>query len=161
VLPVDPVLVRGQQILVRASGFAGGADVAIRLANTSQTRHAPADANGVLVLRYAVGLQAAYGTDVLTFEGAPAVSATPIPQEHDALPLRDDSPFVFLVPRVWLFHFRVDRTTGNQRRPPTSGGGIAYTGADVAALLALGVVVIAIGVLILRTARRPRSDQAP
>jgi hypothetical protein len=151
---VNPVLLRGQQIVVHAAGFAPRAQVAIRLANTVQYSYAAADGTGTLTLRYTVDSHLADGAYVLTFVGAPGASPSGTPQEHDVPPLRDDSPFVFLVPRVWLFHFRVTASGGDTHPPPPGTGGIAYTGVDIAALIALGAVVLVIGVLVLRTARR-------
>ena len=159
-LPVDPVLLRGHQIVVRADGFAARATVAVRLAGTTRTSYAVADPNGVLTVRYTIEPTLPNGAYVLTLVGAPGAPTSGTPQERDAPPTRDDQPFVFLVPRVWLFHFRVASSTGTGH--PSGGhggGGVAYTGVDVAALLALAVVVIAIGVLILRTARRPETGE--
>lgn len=154
-LPQNPVLLRGQQIDVVADGFAARATVAVRLAGTQESSDAQADGRGVLRLRYAVARSLADGAYVLTLVGAPGAPTSGVVREHDQPPARDDSPFIFLVPRVWLFHFRVAATTGSHQPPAGSGvGGVAYTGVDVAALLALAAVVIAIGLLVLRTARR-------
>jgi hypothetical protein len=150
VLPSHPVLLRAQQILVRAEGFAPTASVAVRLAYSSSTSYASADGRGIVMVHYTVDPALAYGPYVLTLVGAPGSSASSTPQEGD------DSPFLFLVPRVWLFQFRVAASTGTVRPPPGGSGvgGVAYTGVDIAALLALAAIVLVLGGVVLRTARR-------
>lgn len=155
-LPMNPVLLRGQQVVVRADGFAAATRVAIRLAGTAPTNYAHADDAGVLTLHYPIATSLADGAYVLTLVGSPGAPTSGTPQDDDAPPSRAGSPFVFLVPRVWLFHFQVAASTGSHRPPTGSGtGAIAYTGVDVLALLAIAAGLVAIGALIVRTARRP------
>lgn len=154
-LPMNPVLLRGREVSVRADGFASQAQVAVRLAGFAAADIAHADARGLVVLRYEVPQSLNDGAYVLTLVGPPGAPTFGTPRDTSVPPLRAGSPFVFLVPRVWLFHFRVAGSTGTHPPPTGSGvGGIAYTGVDLATLLGIAVLLVAIGVLAARTARR-------
>ncbi len=164
-LPANPVLGRGTTILVVVTGFAPHATVAVRLAGTSGTVRAAADASGTVRYAYTLAQGLPDGQYVLTFVGAPPSQATP---SASALP-GGSARVVVTVPTVGLFPFRdpddhepdgddpdsddpgsgvegVSAATGNTR--------LSYTGADILGPLLIGGVAVVIGTAALALGRR-------
>lgn len=160
-LPHDPVLHRGQRVIVTVRGFASHASVRVALVRVHFYGTVRADRHGHVGFPFAVPRTLRSGRHVLIFSGLPAALERASPKPQHGTETRDPQVFVVTVPFDPPWPFRLGAATPH---PPPShgtggqhgshGGGTSFTGVDIAALVLAALLVLAVGVAASCVARR-------
>ncbi|MGN6609593.1 MAG: hypothetical protein ACTHMS_21610 [Jatrophihabitans sp.] len=176
-LPADPLLHRGEQVIVQVDGFRPAAQVVVGLVGVRRLGTVTADASGTASYRFTVPEALARGRYALILSGPPAATSTAgrftTPPGHD--PTRALGDVRVTVPLDVDAGFRLGPRLGvsgvdSSSTPPPHGhsgrgghgvdgqgtGGTSSTGVDSALLLALAAALVASGLVALRRGRRRR-----
>jgi hypothetical protein len=163
----NPRLHRGELVVVVVTGFAAVAAVTVHAPPVLTSQTAYADSKGVVRFRYRVPLSLANMQYLITFSGDPPATPTVLPPSRTGP--GDAHVIVVEVPQIGLFRFRLDDPVQSKTSAPgdgNSGAGadalndsrqnLAFTGVDVIATVALGLLVVLTGVFVWSAGRRRR-----
>jgi hypothetical protein len=174
VLPQDPLLRRAQRVIVTVCGFAPHTPVRVALVRVRFYGAVRADRRGYVVFRFTVPRTLRNGRQVLIFSGLPRAAQRPAPRRHPASRTRDPQVVAVTVPFDPPWPFRLGgappphppSTAPPSTAPPTTAppshatggehGGTSFTGADVAGLVFVAVLLLAVGVALSYARRRRR-----
>ena len=147
-LPGNPVLHRGEEVIVTAAGFAPGADVTVGLVGVQLFGTTPANGDGAAVYQFTVPRSIVPGQHALVFSGA----------ARSTQGAQRGGNVVVQVPLTEKWPFRTPGRHGTEgthagREHGTNPSG---TGTNVLLPLLLGLAAVLLGALVTAAGRRRR-----
>lgn len=159
-LPVDPVLRRGERVILTVRGFAAHAGVQVALVHHRLYGSVRADRRGRVVYRYTMPCSLRDGSYELSFSGLGAHYPRGKQRQHRGTGTPDPQNVEVTVPFDPPWPFRLGGAAGHP--PPSRGvggvhtqhGGTSFTGVDTGALAAAALLSLGAGAALLRFTRR-------